>query len=172
MITKKILLTGKPGVGKTSISRRFVHGKFSDDYSQSVGSRIDSTELTINNNLLGLRIWDADQGNADLKNLNQQYLNSAAIIYVVDATNPESYSDLEGQLAAFRKLLPYVPVAVALNKSDLASPNDSTVYPAAFGEMIFHTSAKSGEQLDLLFYKLGEELIRRHRQKTTFLNLF
>ena len=51
VISGKILITGKQAAGKTSIVKQFVHGKFDNEYFHSVGERIDSVKLKINNRI-------------------------------------------------------------------------------------------------------------------------
>ena len=40
-ISKKVILVGHFGVGKTSLIRQFVHQKFSDEYLTTIGVKID-----------------------------------------------------------------------------------------------------------------------------------
>ena len=39
-IIKKVVLLGDPGVGKTSLIRRFVKDYFSDDYLSTIGAKV------------------------------------------------------------------------------------------------------------------------------------
>nr|MDJ0593137.1 GTP-binding protein [Pleurocapsa sp. MO_226.B13] len=47
VITKKICLLGDFNVGKTSLIRRFVEDKFSDQYLSTVGVKVSRKSLNI-----------------------------------------------------------------------------------------------------------------------------
>ncbi|MGL5074895.1 MAG: Rab family GTPase, partial [Waterburya sp.] len=51
VITKKICLLGDFNVGKTSLIRRFVEDKFSDQYLSTVGVKVSRKSIDIKNNL-------------------------------------------------------------------------------------------------------------------------
>jgi GTPase SAR1 family protein len=48
MIVKKVLLVGNFGVGKTSLIRRFVLNDFSEDYISTIGVRISTKIVMLN----------------------------------------------------------------------------------------------------------------------------
>ena len=72
-VSKKIILIGNIGVGKTSLIQRFVHQKFSEEYLSTIGVKVDKKMVQINNRLLSMLIWDV-AGDASQKNLNPNYL--------------------------------------------------------------------------------------------------
>ena len=58
MLQKKICLLGAFGVGKTSLTRRFVSSIFSDAYLTTVGVKIDKKTLDVGTTPVSLVIWD------------------------------------------------------------------------------------------------------------------
>ena len=56
--TFKIIVIGNPGVGKTSLIRRFSKDKFTAQYTMTIGIEFESKEITIDNNTVQLQIWD------------------------------------------------------------------------------------------------------------------
>ena len=58
--TKKIVLVGHFGVGKSSLIRRFVKNSFSEDYLVTIGVHILKKEIDINNQQVNLIIWDVE----------------------------------------------------------------------------------------------------------------
>ena len=57
-ILLKMILIGDSGVGKTSLMKQFVNKEFSGEYKSTIGADFISKELTIDNNVVTLQIWD------------------------------------------------------------------------------------------------------------------
>src|SRR5437773_8000902 len=61
-IKRKILLLGDASVGKTSLIRRFVVDKFSDDYITTIGTKVTKKDLRLESpgkvTDLTFMIWD------------------------------------------------------------------------------------------------------------------
>ncbi|MEL6538670.1 MAG: GTP-binding protein, partial [Bacteroidota bacterium] len=58
MTSKKIILLGFYGVGKTSLVSQFVYKKFSDRYLTTIGVSIDKKVVEIEGRTLNMIIWD------------------------------------------------------------------------------------------------------------------
>ncbi|HET7777303.1 MAG TPA: EutP/PduV family microcompartment system protein, partial [Rudaea sp.] len=58
MLQKKICLLGAFGVGKTSLTQRFVSSIFSDKYLTTVGVKIDKKAVDVGATPVSLVIWD------------------------------------------------------------------------------------------------------------------
>ncbi len=56
--TFKIIVIGNPGVGKTSLIRRFSKDKFTAQYSMTIGIEFESKEIMVQNHKVQLKIWD------------------------------------------------------------------------------------------------------------------
>lgn len=56
--TFKIIVIGNPGVGKTSLIRRFSKDKFTAQYSMTIGIEFESKEIMIEDQRVQLQIWD------------------------------------------------------------------------------------------------------------------
>jgi len=54
----KVLLIGEAAVGKTSLTIKFVHGKFKSDYLLTVGMEPYSKYIKMGNDMVTLSIWD------------------------------------------------------------------------------------------------------------------
>lgn len=159
-ITKKISLIGAPGVGKTSLVRRFVHSLFSERYLTTVGVCIEKKLVSTPMGDVGLVLWDL-AGDDELQRLQASYLRgTAAYLLVVDGTQPDSLrSALELQQRVVAAVGSSVPFVVALNKADLTEHwkiTEELLKPmTALGWQIFRTSAKEGAAVEVVFNQLA-----------------
>ena len=163
-IIKKICLIGVPGVGKTSLVRRFVHSIFSDRYLTTVGVCIEKKQLTLAAGELSLVIWDL-AGDDDMQRLHGSYLRgTAGYVLVADGTRLESLgqlADLQSRVAA--AVGSAVPFVLALNKADLTeqwqvSEADQRELEVTRGWPCVRTSAKSGDGVEDVFASLATRL--------------
>jgi len=83
MVSKKVLLVGNFGVGKTSLIRRFVNNEFSEDYISTIGVRVSTKEMNVNNQSLKLLIWDVAGTNNDEKVPKAYYLGASAAMIMI-----------------------------------------------------------------------------------------
>ena len=56
--TFKIIVIGQPGVGKTSLVRRFTKTNFDDKYNPTIGVEFDTKEVEIGGLSYQLQLWD------------------------------------------------------------------------------------------------------------------
>ena len=159
-LTKKIVLVGHFGVGKSSLIRRFVNNAFSDDYKVTIGVNIMKKEITIDQTIFSFVIWDVE-GNESIEDIRASYLSGAAgFIYVVDATRKSTFVNINTDLDFLNKLYVDVPVVKVANKLDLISPEQaSSMFREKGIEINFFTSAKTGENVNNIFYDLGNKMI-------------
>ncbi|WEU40376.1 MAG: GTP-binding protein [Candidatus Odinarchaeum yellowstonii] len=54
----KIILLGDPGVGKTSLIRRFVQNSFEAEYKATIGVDIMAKTVQLSNVTVKLSLWD------------------------------------------------------------------------------------------------------------------
>lgn len=160
MISKKVILIGHFGVGKSSLVRRYVHQVFSDDYLTTIGVKIDKKEVSIDGIGLKMIIWDI-AGEESQQKVPQSYrLGAHGAFYVFDVTRPSTYNKLEEELDYLRGLLPNIPIKVMGNKSDLLSDEDLTVLLDSIPlKDIQLSSAKTGAHVEEAFYSLAKQMI-------------
>ena len=58
MISKKVILTGSFGVGKTSLFNRFIYQQFSDKYLTTIGVKVNNKIVEIGDEKVSMMIWD------------------------------------------------------------------------------------------------------------------
>jgi len=163
MISKKVILTGSFGVGKTSLFEQFLYSKFSKKYLTTIGVKVDKKVININGKDLSMIVWDiAGEVNQD-KVPNSYFLGTSAIIYVFDVTRKSTYEGLESDINYLKKMLPNGITAIAGNKVDLV--NDDFIdelkqsIPLPWNIL---TSAKTGQNVEELFQEIGTKLLAQN----------
>lgn len=159
--SKKVVLVGHFGVGKSSLIRRFVQNEFSDDYLVTIGVHILKKVITINNDQTTVIIWDIE-GKEDIQKVRSSYLmGSSGFIYVIDPTRIHTYQNLNEELKFIAKNYSKIPVVTVANKSDLINLDDFQKEITDKNLKIdFFTSAKSGENVEEIFRNLTLEMTK------------
>ena len=163
MISKKVILTGSFGVGKTSLFNQFIYQQFSDKYLTTIGVKVNKKELTIDGEELSVLLWDIAGEVAQDKVPNSYFLGASGIIYVVDLSRPITFNNMKTDIALLKKLLNDATIMIVGNKKDLLSAEElAEVAQNLEVKLDFTTSAKTGENIDALFLELGKKLIANH----------
>ncbi|AXT57612.1 GTP-binding protein [Aquimarina sp. MMG015] len=159
-LSKKVVLLGHFGVGKTSLFRRFIDNEFSEDYKVTLGVQIKKKVIEMpDGRELSMIIWDTE-GHTDIEDTRKSYLlGSNAFIYVFDLTRIDTYKDLNQDLEYLSKNHPKVKVKVIGNKLDLVNEKDVT---KKFEELNITvdclTSAKTNKNVQDFFTDLAKEI--------------
>ncbi|GAB5401029.1 MAG: Rab family GTPase [Aureisphaera sp.] len=154
--TKKIVLLGHFGVGKTSLLRRYVDDAFSEDYLVTVGVHVKKKDISIGDETITLIIWDVE-GNTSIDKARKSYLlGTHGFVYVFDITRPETYEQLENEFSYLKEHFPNVPVSLAGNKADLFDDDfTESFFKDPIFENCFFTSARTGDTVETLFQDIG-----------------
>ncbi|MCH9808353.1 MAG: GTP-binding protein [Alphaproteobacteria bacterium] len=168
MTARKIMLLGEIGVGKTSLVNRFVHGKFGTNYMPTINVEIYTHKLeqTASREAMTLLIWDTD-GNFGETIFSSVYMkNAAAALIVGDAARPATLSAMGALASGWRQARPGRPLFLLLNKSDLIEETADGQYTAlpslpAIDTPVFHTSAKTGQNVETAFHAAADTIQRR-----------
>ncbi|MEM9326565.1 MAG: Rab family GTPase, partial [Bacteroidota bacterium] len=147
------------GVGKTSLIRRFVHQKFSDQYLTTIGVKVDRKEVEVEGQALTLMIWDI-AGEANLSKVSQQYLLGAhGLIYCLDLSRRETFENLQEDLFELTKNLGDVPILILGNKADLLTQEEQLAITKEITLSVTLTSAKTGDNVDATFDEMARLLL-------------
>jgi len=161
MISKKVILTGSFGVGKTSLFNQFIYNKFSDKYLTTIGVKVNKKTIEINGRELSLLLWDIAGEVSQDKVPVSYFLGASGIIYVFDLTRPSTYKNIEEDLAYLQKIIKGGIIKVVGNKKDLVNAEQlAEVKEEISVPWDIITSAKTGENVEDLFSTLGAELIK------------
>ena len=159
--SKKIVVLGHFGVGKTSLIRRFVTDTFSDNYKVTIGVHITKKVVEISpDDTISLILWDLE-GTDDIESIRNAYLlGTHGVVFVFDITRPSTFQHLNNDLKIVSAKIPNAPLLVVGNKIDLVDPNElkSTLEGNSIS-VDFLTSAKTGDAVNDLFTKLANQLL-------------
>jgi small GTP-binding protein len=166
--SKKVCLLGDFGVGKTSLVRRFVHNRFDDEYISTIGVKVSrKTVMAPSNNdvaELTMMLWDL-AGSQEFTTVTASYLRGAAgAILVCDMTRDDTLHNLPRYVADLTNVCGPVKLVVAANKVDLLeqhqfSSEQAATVAAELGATCFLTSARVGDEVDVMFRHLGRLLL-------------
>ncbi|OLS15665.1 MAG: small GTP-binding protein [Promethearchaeota archaeon CR_4] len=156
----KIVLVGDENVGKSSLVRRFVDNKFTENYIPTLGFQLFLKPLTFRPYTVELTIWDiAGQPSFEFVRRNY-YSHSQGFMLVLDLTKSMADQHLEQWIAEVHAVCPEVPFILVGNKADLPEQkvekgefDKKSKQLGAAGEVI--TSAKTGTNVVNAFDLLG-----------------
>ncbi len=158
--TKKIVILGHFGVGKTSLIRRYVDSAFSEDYLVTVGVHVKKKEIDLHDEKVTLIIWDVE-GNTAIDKARKSYLlGSHGFLYVFDVSRQETYEQLAAEKAYLAEHYSNIPVCIIGNKSDLLIDDAHRAFfdSERFKDCYF-TSAKTGEHVEDVFLELTKAMV-------------
>ncbi len=170
-LVKKVCLIGDPGVGKTSLIRRFVQDEFSDDYLSTIGAKVTKKEKFIDINQEDLRIhlvlmiWDV-AGQKEYQQFHEMYLKGMeGVLAVCDLSRRNTFDRLQNALQLVEKNAGGIPMVFLLNKADLVDPatvdlRQVNALAAQKGIAVLTTSAKTGQNVEPAFSKLTMMILR------------
>lgn len=150
-------------MGKTSLVKRFVTGRFSEKYHTTIGVKIDQKLVTLNHTQVLLVLWDL-YGEDDFQEIRASYLRgTSGYVLVVDGTRKETVSIAIHLHEFARNLIGDVPFALMVNKHDLTQEwvfepcmLDSLARKAL---VVVETSAKTGQGVEQTFLDLTHRML-------------
>ncbi len=163
-ISKKICIIGDFAVGKTSLISRYINNVFSEKYLSTVGVKVDSKEISYEENiLLKLMVWDI-AGKDKFTTLDESYLKgSSGYLMVADSTRKKTLDSVFELHEYMQSNFENLPFNLMLNKIDLLQDWDletsqieqvnTNAWP------MYKVSAKTGENVEEVFRHLGEKLL-------------
>jgi small GTP-binding protein len=162
MISKKVILTGSFGVGKTSLFNRFIYQQFSDKYLTTIGVKVNNKVVEIGDEKVSMMIWDIAGEVSQDKVPASYFLGASGIIYVMDLSRPRTFINLETDVKFLKEMLPNGDILIVGNKRDLVTPEQlESIVDGIDSNIDFLTSAKTGENVENLFFDMGKRLIQQ-----------
>ncbi|WP_298303082.1 Rab family GTPase [Flavobacterium sp.] len=159
--SKKVVLVGHFGVGKSSLMRRFVQNTFSDNYIVTIGVHILKKEIKIEELNLTLVIWDIE-GKDDIQKVRSSYLlGTSGFIYVIDPTRSQTYERFNEEIDFLKTTYPTSKIVSVANKSDLIDIEEfKKVLEQKNISIDYFASAKEGIEVENLFQTIGLKMVK------------
>jgi small GTP-binding protein len=170
-LTFKLCVFGDGGVGKTTLSRRYLTSDFDATTKITLGMEIHVKYIQLEGFKIALQIWDFG-GEARFRYLLSGYSRgSFGGIFMYDITRMNTTVSVEDWLSIFRKSLGQeaaeTPVLLVGGKSDLEDQRAVSKEEANrikntlnFLEII-ECSSKTGENVDSIFEIMVKEILKR-----------
>jgi small GTP-binding protein len=160
-ISKKVILTGSFGVGKTSLFNQFIHSIFDNKYLTTIGVKVSKKTIVIDDRELSMIIWDiAGEVTQDKVPLSY-FMGAEGIVYVFDLTRASTIKNLPTDLEYLKKILPNGIIRIVGNKKDLLDDEQTTAFLTEHHlQPDLLTSAKTGENVEKLFADLGAAMLQ------------
>jgi small GTP-binding protein len=170
----KICLVGEAAVGKTSLIRRYVLDQFEDKYITTLGAKVSKKELEFDvpESNMTVRtvmvIWDI-MGEKTFRDLTKEafFHGTKGVLAVCDLTRYNTLRELDDWIESVFGVVGEIPVIYAVNKVDLKDEvmvmygeSELDQSTRAFNAEYLYTSAKTGENVELAFEKLGERILK------------
>jgi small GTP-binding protein len=173
-VKKKIVLLGDPAVGKTSLIRRFVLSTFDEKYVSTIGARVSKKEIQVPtmvyNVKMDMMIWDLI-GSKQSTRLHEMYYRGAdGAIVVADVTRLSTIENFDMWVSSFRAAMGDKTVLMVYNKTDLEGywtmdEHGMEAMAAKHNTIYYKTSAKTGINVEIAFYRLAELMLEHDHQK-------
>ncbi len=172
----KVVLLGDGAVGKTTLIRRFVVDKYSDEYITTIGTKVTRKDVTVGREPdefdVIMQIWDV-LGQRGYGGVQEAAVEGAqAVLFVYDLTREDTRRSMEEYwMPMVWRLAGRIPMVLVGNKVDLVEdrirPTEYAYYLSQKYEApAMVTSAKTGEHVEAAFHMLAEKAAEASRHRT------
>lgn len=151
----KVIVAGEKTVGKTSLVEQYTLGRFSGQYSHSIGLNVTTHITMAGNRPVKLELWDIAGEYFERKEF---YKNAYGALLVYDVTKEKTLQQLATWLNMVQANIPRAGIVVVGNKSDIGFR-----FPQKWAEIFakyanaphMTTSARTGDNVDKVFAELA-----------------
>lgn len=168
----KVCILGFPGVGKTSIVKRYETGEFREDWKLTIGLDFITKEVEIKGETVKFTIWDmgGSTRNEEVETTLLKGMHGCLLVY--DITNRRSYDELHvwtNKIIDNRDIINCSVKILVGNKKELESSRkvdygETQEYWERSAIPAFETSAKTGENIEKVFTELINDVYKCHNR--------
>src|SRR5215210_4270776 len=150
----KVIIAGEKTVGKTSLVEQYTLGKFSGQYSHSLGLNVTTHIAMAENRPVKMELWDIA---GEYFERSEFYRGAAACMLVYDVSREQTLQQLAIWLNVCRTTVPDAGIIVVGNKFDLGFrfPEKWGLIFAKYARAPHLTaSARTGDNVEFIFTEL------------------
>eukprot|EP01089_Gocevia_fonbrunei_P021971 TRINITY_DN8706_c0_g1_i2.p1 TRINITY_DN8706_c0_g1~~TRINITY_DN8706_c0_g1_i2.p1 ORF type:complete len:204 (-),score=46.93 TRINITY_DN8706_c0_g1_i2:123-734(-) len=176
----KVVLLGMNEVGKTCLIERYLHGRFRDDVTATVGAAFGAKKVVVGDSKITLGIWDT-AGTERFESMTRSYYRGAkAALLCHDLTSSKSFEKVKAWADELKVTEKDCALYIVGTKADVIltgtteqEPSRSEIqeYGASIGAKIFITSAKTGDGINEVFQTIAEDYQKAKQKGSTHQNL-
>jgi len=170
----KLPIFGDAGVGKTTLTHRYLHGLFKQSYHGTIGVDFFLKKLELDGKNISLQIWDF-AGEEKFRFLLPGIINGASgTIFMFDITRYVTFENLSNWLSVFKTANENhnqtVPALLVGSKTDLEGirtvPSKEAKSFAQDNNLsgYIECSSKNGENVEELFRKITKIMMEKVKQ--------
>jgi small GTP-binding protein len=156
----KVIVAGEKTVGKTSLVEQYTMGKFSGQYSHSLGLNVTTHIAMAGTRPVKLELWDIA---GEYFERTEFYRGAAGCMLVYDVTREKTLQQLAVWNNMCRSTIPNAGILVVGNKIDLGYR-----FPQRWAEIFANyakaphmtASARNGDNVDAIFNTLAKLAIQ------------
>jgi Ras-related protein Rab-8A len=164
--TFKFITIGESSVGKTCIITRCADDIFREKFLTTVGVDFKLSDRIIDGRQVKLQIWDT-AGQEQFHTITKSYFRGAqGVILVFDLTSRRSFDRTHIWMDSITETAPEnIDIVLVGNKTDLPdrliTVEEGRDLATVYGAPYFETSAKTGENISLVFDSLARAVMAR-----------
>ena len=170
----KIIVLGDSAVGKTSMLEQFFSGTFSCQYKPTIGTDFNTKEMMMDGTPVKMNVWDTAGQEQWSQQMGVAYYRGAdAVIFVYDLCSAASLQSVkkwyDNFFQASGQKIPFFLVGNKLDKQGYQVTDTNAAQMAELvgvpASHIFRCSAKTGENVTLIFDKVAEQCLENYRKE-------
>ncbi|MHA1223761.1 MAG: Rab family GTPase [Candidatus Heimdallarchaeaceae archaeon] len=175
----KTTIVGSPNVGKTSITLRFATGMFRERYLPTIGVEFSVKDIEVDGKKVKIQAWDTGSHDRFSYVRPLYYRGSYGVLVVYDLTERSTFEDLDKWFSeVYSNCESVIPAIIIGNKADLIEEREISEKEALeYAEKKrkeydlekiphFVVSAKSGKNINDIYYELTRMMINRSFETT------
>ena len=165
----KVCIFGDAGVGKTSLTYRYITNRFVQDTKLTLGVDIVAKDVSIDDYQVKLQIWDFGGEDRFKVFLPVYARGSSGGIFMYDTTRKSSLDNMKKWISIFKKNLSAeeaeLPILAVGGKTDLSEERAINFKNAKYLATTFdiydliECSAKNGENIEKIFQSITHKML-------------
>jgi small GTP-binding protein len=170
----KVPIFGDGGVGKTTLTHRFLNGVFKETYQLTIGMDFYIKKLELDGKKISLQIWDFAGEKKFRFLLPGAVMGANGTIFMYDITRYITFKNLTDWLTVFneaneihdQKSLPILLVGSKLDLEGMRTvPKEEAINFAKNNNFIdyIECSSKSGENVEELFALISKSIVKKQK---------